>query len=138
MKGYFDRKKKFIYRAMQIARLEMDQINHLHEIEKKRGYLLPNWNIQDLFHIPTLKESCGLPDEHETLSKHNRRIESDIKRSGIIAENIKGETELHAWHLYDLAVYNSKDNILWEYSGKSRRLADSLAIILALMAGLLS
>lgn len=66
----------FIARSMQIAGMEITQINDLHDIERKRGYCLPNWNIQTIFHLPTIKDRWMVPEDG--MVAHAQRLRGDL------------------------------------------------------------
>ena len=59
-----------VQRAMQISTLELDQLSKVHEIENRLRYLLPNWEIQERFGLPTLKDRYGILDDQENQTNH--------------------------------------------------------------------
>lgn len=119
---------------MQIAGMEQDQIEALQKIERERGYLMPNWNIQQLFHIPTVKEKWGIPDKEDLLFVHHQRIEKEIARLELTKAVDFGSEgfEVMAWtHSFDWAIFNIGNKIIWEYSGpKSKKMPGRLQAIL--------
>lgn len=68
----------FVARSMQIAGMEILQINDLHDRERKCGYCLPNWNIQSLFHLPSVRDRWMIPDDAGAQAEHAQRIRTRL------------------------------------------------------------
>ena len=123
-------------RAMQISTMEKWQIEQLHELEAKRGYILPNWNIQALFHMDTVKDIYGLRDDDlEGQAAYNDNIDKEIERVGI-KQMIEGAETGNEWfHAFDWAVLAKRAEISWDYAQNKKggilsRLAKAVPLIL--------
>jgi hypothetical protein len=68
----------YLSRAMQIAGMDIGPINDLHDRERERGYCLPNWNVQMLFHLPTIRERWCIPDDEAAQSAHANRVRGQL------------------------------------------------------------
>lgn len=122
----------FVHRAMQIACMTDQQISDIHQIENKRGYAIPNWNIQELFGLPEIKTHVDLPDDPAALSSHVSRIKYDLLLQKIadVQEGAKpwesiATGNIENTHKFDWNVYNAKEskqiNFLYQGStGKKR------------------
>jgi hypothetical protein len=112
--------KNYVARALQISIMSKDQIESLHSMENSIGYLLPNWNIQQLYSLPTIKESYQIPEKEEVFNIHGSRIESELKNKGLIAVETSDATQLNSdvsWtNSFDWNVHNKKSEIIWEFS----------------------
>lgn len=109
--------KNFVARAIQVSYLTTDQLKKVQELENKKLYIMPNWNIQQLLGIPGIKERYGLPHEDEFLASHNIRIESALKtkfKSYFMGQEFGGVDWTHE---FDWTVHNQPGKMIWEYSG---------------------
>lgn len=107
-------------RAMQIVCLMGEQIEQLHELEKNRGYLIPNWNIQSLFGLPTIKDRFRIPFDDAAQSNHAMRIESEINKNGfynVELSHIENNMNLDWTHAFDWTIFNNQGKISWDYVG---------------------
>ena len=127
-------------RAIQISTMEPWQLEQLHTKENKIGYYLPNWNIQKLLHLKSIKETYGIPDDDLFAhSDYSNRIEGEIDTAGFLSMTEGAETSLEWLHAYDWAVINNKEKINWEYSkgkkgGLLQRLSKAIPAIFLLLA----
>ena len=126
-------------RAMQISTMDDGQIKRLHDKESKLGYYLPNWNIQKLFYLGAIKDIYGIPEDD--LSEHiqyQNRIDADIDRIGARGMIEGAESGLDWLHAFDWAIFNNRDQIIWEHSKKGggllQRLSKAMPAILLLLA----
>lgn len=115
--------KDWVARAMQISCLEgVSDIKRLHSTENSRGYVLPPGNLQEVLHLPNIKEIYRIPyqelDAHE---KHAARIEQEIKASDLHIPYLANETHLEWTHRFDWMIFDHKALIKWEYDGERRR-----------------
>ena len=126
-------------RAMQISTMEQWQIEQLHERENRIGYYIPNWNIQNLFHLHSIKDNYGVPeDDLGQQADYNNRIDSEIDRIGARKMTEGAETHLEWLHAFDWAILNSKELLDWYHSkGKSggllQRLTKAMPMILLML-----
>ena len=113
--------KGFVARAMQISLLQELELNLLHSCELKHGYLLPNENIQELLHLPTIKEKYGIPkDNDEAQREHQERIEKELKTNKLIYPREKYDSLLEWQHAMDWGILKNKSKIIWEFFGGFR------------------
>ena len=82
--------ENYVARAMQIVDLFDDEILRLHAIENKRGYYIPNWNIQTLFGKRELKSVYMLPanDEME-MARNHVRVKSILDKDKIFLVDVE-------------------------------------------------
>ena len=111
--------KDYVNRAMMISILDQEQIDKLHEVEKAKGYLIPNWNIQKIFSLPEIKDRYSIPDDSEIQIGHNKRIELELERLTLRATDPYNE-KMEWWHMFDWNVFHAKDQIMWDYQGKTK------------------
>lgn len=115
--------KNFVARAMQVSFLTEDQLERLHKVERGTGYLIPNWNLQNIFDLPMIRERYNLPVDNELLAQHNTRIEHELKSKGFLNVGSYLEDSLEWTHAFDKNVIRRSGEIVWEYAGpkKNRR-----------------
>jgi hypothetical protein len=111
-------------RAIEVARLTEDQLNQLHEHEKKRGFASANSDIQKNFQLSTLKAHYGIPDHPESMSLHAARIKQVIRDAKLW--RIEGDSsvfsgDLDAIHSFDWGVWNRRFNLDFSYQGPVKR-----------------
>jgi len=112
--------KDYLARAMMVSMLEADQLKKVQLREKVWRHLIANWNIQELFGLPSIRERYGIPDEPEAQISHNQRIEFEIERLNL--RNTEPYDERLDWfHMFDWNIFHSKGNIVWSYSGPKGR-----------------
>jgi len=113
--------KNFVARAMQISCMDKIQINELHEIESKRLHCLPNWNIQTLFGLGSLKDLLGIPYDETAQAVHSQRLDNEITKAGYTKIEMSEETMIldsYKWtHAFDLVVHRNHMDINFNYSG---------------------
>lgn len=68
----------YVGRAMQIAGMSLQQIDDLHAIERERGYCLPNWNIQEVFHLTPIRTHWCIPDDGALQEIHAARVRQNL------------------------------------------------------------
>lgn len=109
-------------RAMQIATLDLGQIDRLHEVEKAVSRCLMPYEMQSIFGISEMKGRYELPDNDEGLSTHKNRIEAELKRLELEKKcGYISEIQVENTHKFDMEVYGNKGQIVWEYSGGGKR-----------------
>jgi len=112
-------------RAMQVAYLEHDQLERLHQKEKSIGYCLPNWNIQSLLGIGNIKDQFGIPDDDNAQARHKERVESEIRNAKLFkmaeGDGLVYATNLEKTHAFDWAVFNNLNKVDFYYRGGKRR-----------------
>ena len=113
--------KSYVARAIQISCLTQDQLDRLHERERLCKFLIPNWNIQDLFNLGTLKDKYNHPSEYELLLQHGARIEKELKDKGFLKVGSYHEDSMDWMHAVDKKVVERAFEIMWDYSGPSNR-----------------
>ena len=64
----------YVGRAMQIAGMELGQIEDLHARERERGYCIPNWNIQELFRLAPIRTHWCIPEDGAMQDAHAQRV----------------------------------------------------------------
>src|SRR3990167_7485827 len=106
--------KAWADRAMQISILNEDQIKRLHDLETICGFAIPNWNIQEIFNISTIKETHDIPFDEELLRLHLERIQKEIRLTKLLPENGYGLAWVHA---LDSEIAESGFKITWPYAG---------------------
>lgn len=126
-------------RAMQIAYLEEEHIEQLHQRESKRGYCFSASDIQELFGLESIKSRMDIPERQnneELQAIHRARIEAEIERIGFIkmaeGDGIISALNLEKTHAFDWAVHHNRQKIVWEFSGdgpKKKGLLSRLASI---------
>lgn len=115
--------KTEIARAMQVACLTRDELEKVHARERVRGYLIPNWNIQKVLKIRTIKEIMCIPDNPEALASHRERIENELYSNEYlkVALDNKGnmvQQDVPWQHSVDFMVLNNPKKINFAYMGK--------------------
>ncbi len=117
--------KDFVARAMQIICLTESQIQDLHQIEEKRNYCLPNWNIQQYFKIDPIKNALGIPPDEQAQALHAQHIENDLIKNSYTKVSISDEDLLLAtykWnHSFDWMVYKNLKKINFHFQGAQSR-----------------
>lgn len=113
--------KAFLSRAMQIALLEKKQLEDLHRLETRSRYAIPNWNIQSLFYLPTIKEKCGIPNDDEAQARHSERIEKELFEKNFLRRDERHGCDVESYHEFDWIVFNRRNEIVWDYSGPQAR-----------------
>lgn len=106
-----------IKRAIQISALNPYQLERLHELENKTNYLLPNWNIQEIFGLDSVKYTYNV--NTDTCQDYCREIEKQIRGIGLEKQVEFEDTWFNYCHAFDWAVMNSRDRIEWKKQGKS-------------------
>lgn len=131
----------YVSRAMQISCLEIGQINDLHDIERGRGSCLANWNIQNIFNLPTIKERWCISDDGAAQEGHanrvrtmllsqkvaqnetEKRVNADGKEETFVARPWEAITtgRLDSTHAYDARVYDAiqAGQISFTYEGSA-------------------
>lgn len=113
--------KEWVARAMQIACIEDEEIiQKLHKRERLLNMTIPNYGIQEVLRIPTIKEKHGIPkDDLEAQEFHQERIERELIEKGIRFDRHPKENcdYVDDMHSMDWKVFKNKDLIKWEYSG---------------------
>ena len=122
--------KDWVARSMQIAciankGLIMGQtpeeiLKKLHKRERLLNLIIPNWNIQDILHLGTIKEDHGIPeDDLEAQELHQKRVERDLIHQGIdFARHTKDNWDfIDDMHCLDWIVFKGVDKIDWQYMG---------------------
>ena len=112
--------KDHIARAMLIPMLGEENIKLLHENEKKRGIWFLPFNICGLFHLSTIKERYGIPDDGESQANHIQRIEGEIERLDLRTTGPYVD-RLDWMHFFDWNVHNRQNEMIWDYSGNQSR-----------------
>lgn len=112
--------KDWVARAMQVSYLTREQLEKVHDREKIRGYLIPNWNIQEVLALQTIKEKYYIPEDNELLIRHNARIEAELKSKGFLKFDEYKESDLDWMHTFDWNVFNRSGEIMWEFAGSSK------------------
>ena len=104
-------------RAMQIVLLPENEVHDLHERENKLGHLIPNWNIQEIYHLSTIKAAHHIPDDENAQRKHSDRIEGEIRAQKLLntENNDQSLSSPERCHSFDWAVRHS--SIQWTYAG---------------------
>jgi hypothetical protein len=100
-------------RAFQISLMTDDQINKLHEIEKKAGYILPNWNIQVLFGMRSIADSYTIAPEN--MGRHIQRVENEIAQLKLEKQVEYGGGWLDFMHSFDWVINANKSSIVWKF-----------------------
>lgn len=107
-----------IIRCIQVSNLNIYQLQRLHEIESKTKYLLPNWNIQEIFGLSDLKHTYGINSDE--CQEYIKGIERQLVSIGIEKMAEPGEY-LDYRHALDWAILNNKERINWETTSKSAK-----------------
>ena len=108
-----------ISRAMQVACLEEDQLERLHKLENRVNYCIPNWNIQTLFNIPSIKDEHEITNDPHLQEKHTMRIKKALMALDLIGEyDIAPSLELGLEPIHDMDknILSNKAKVIWEYS----------------------
>lgn len=116
--------KDFVARAMQVACLDQYQLEKLHKAEQTKGYCFPNWNIQRLFGLKSIKDCLGIPIDEGTHLAHAQRLENELLDAGYTKIEMTPETMImDAWrwtHAFDLVVQRNPKGIDFNYRGQRR------------------
>lgn len=109
-------------RAMQIAMMEVGQVDRIHEAEIAIGRCFFPHEIQTMLGLSEIKQRFELPTTDDGLSAHRNRIEGELKRIGTdqkvpYADSLTVENV----HKLDAEIMLNKDQIVWEYSGSGKR-----------------
>ncbi len=92
----------------------------LHKRERILNFNIPNWNIQEILHIQSIKELHEIPkDDLEAQEKHQERVEKDLIAAGIkfnryTKDNMDYMDDMHS---LDWMVFKNHGKINWHYSG---------------------
>ena len=76
--------KRFASRALQIMEMSQDQMERLHGLEVVTNYVIPNWNIQALFNLSTIKEFVSLSEDTESQVAYMIKITNMLKEKNFI------------------------------------------------------
>lgn len=132
----------YVYRAMDIARLNFGQIRTLHEREQEIGRCLVPADIRVKFRLQSIKEFWGIPAEGQfgklasAQEYHAHRIAQEIAKAGCLKDN-GGPVESDnvpgtEWpvHLYDMKIFyavgNEKINFKYKPLAKKSSLLDEV------------
>lgn len=110
-----------ISRALQMSCLEEHQLENLHQVEKARGYCVPNWNVQSMFKLPALKEVYFVPDDPSTLARYTKQIEDLLRTKNLLTHEGKGfigPVNLEATHSFDWGIVRNKSKLIFDYAGR--------------------
>jgi hypothetical protein len=110
----------WLARAMQVACLEREQIEKVQTLEMVAFHIIPNWNIQNILKIPSIKDRCGIPDSEDGQGRHAARVKKDLTAKGWKGP---GEiTDIGEMHEFDWTVFNNAGQIVWDHSGGRKSL----------------
>lgn len=127
-----------VARALQVAMLTESQLNDLHHAERNRGFCLPNWNIQEILKLESIKDHYSIPvDDDNAQMQHNRRVKAQIDEKKLWATGHSeyiSELNLDATHSFDWAVWRRRGELDFVYQGgnspsgggRGRRLKDMI------------
>jgi len=124
--------KEWVARSMQIACIANERLiaglnptevlERLHKREIKLKHLIPNYNIQEILHIKSIKYLHEIPDDDlEAQERHQKRVEGDLIAAGIkFDRNIKDDMDyIDDIHSLDWHVFKNHDKINWKFQGGS-------------------
>lgn len=110
--------KSYVGRAIQISYMEKEAIQKLQEIENEKKYIIPNWNIQSIFMIPSIKERYKIPEENDAQAIHSTRIEKELLQKEIVKTGFFYESDVDWMHAFDWSVFKNAHKIVWDYVGQ--------------------
>lgn len=118
----------FICRALEIARLNEEQLIAMQVKEDNLGRALLPGEIQEIFSLPPLKEHYQIPEVEAAQSQYNQKVAGDLRRNGLYLTNTRDIEELHAW---DNKVRQASDELKVDFTfrfggGRKRKLSDQL------------
>jgi hypothetical protein len=123
----------YVARACQIACLTQEQIERLHKAEDRCRYAIPNWNIQEMFALPEIKERLCLSDDPESQASHIRKIKSeiDVMRLTVTDHGFPTPANMDAMHSFDWQIFHQKESLPFMGSpgrggGRKKSLAESV------------
>ncbi len=124
--------KTYIGRAMMVSMLEEPQLINLQDIEKAKGYLIPNWNIQTMYGLSSIKDRYGIPDDSIEQNSHNKRIMDEIDRLHLKSIDELFPEGLDWIHAFDWNIMAAKNKIVWDFVGAGKRgnIKDLLKVLL--------
>lgn len=122
--------KDWVARAMQIACIAEENeiqgipaeeiIKKLHRRERILNYTIPNWNIQEILRIRTIKEHHGIPeDDLEAQETHQVRIERELINAGMRLTRHEDCDSVENIHSLDWMVFKNRDRVDWNYAGSA-------------------
>jgi len=120
-------------RALQVSMLTHNQLEELQSREKLQGSYLPNWNVQRLFHLGTIKDKYNIPKEDlGAQADYSERIEEMIKSMGLLSGDgggFIGSGDLEIIHAFDWRIFNNLNLLNFDaepssQSVRRRRLKD--------------
>lgn len=113
--------KKFVDRALLVACLTKDELEKVQARESLRGYLIPAWNVMQVFGNRSIKEILRIPADQECLSSHGTRIEGELRKYKYLDAAADPEACGIDWyHAFDWMCHNNPGKINFSYTGPSR------------------
>lgn len=121
--------KRWLARAMQVSCLEETQLKKLQELEKKRNYLIANWNIQTLFSLPSLKEKLHFPGNEETNIAYCHSLEQEIIQKGWLErETWQADfSDIERMHSFDWLIFHNKSQLFFEFTERRTKKSGLMA-----------
>lgn len=114
----------YVARAVQIAALDPTMLEDLHEKEKIHGMCMMNWEIQERFGLPKLKEHWGIPaDDLTGQAAYMSRVKEKIRQLKLWkteAEGFPSEGDLEATHAYDWTILNRAQEVDFYYERRTK------------------
>lgn len=103
----------YVARAYQIACMTREQVEQIHAIENQRLYVLPNWNIQKLLHLPSIKERFRLMDDDTLLAQHHHNLKTKLDEMHLAKTpfGYPSDGNVAATHEFDWKVWDRKGDL---------------------------
>lgn len=141
----------YLCRAMEVARLSMDQLFQLQAHEKKDRRIvefdplsgetlkvnekstrcLMPYEIQEMFKLPTLKETWNIPSVETLQEQHNINLRKQFRERGMIPRggdfNLTNTADIHDFdERVKHEINNSNLDFICHVGSSKRRLSDSI------------
>lgn len=121
----------YVVRALDVVRLTLDQLQRLQALEEQKGYVIPSWNLRNIFSLPSLKDFYKIPDKPESLEKYKEKIKLMLKEKNLLL--VEGDDSVFtnaitAMHSFDWGIWHKKHELEFHYGTltKDRNLNDSV------------
>ena len=103
----------YLCRAMEVCRLDHEQMIQLHVKERNIERGLNPYEIQEIFKLPTLKEHYGIPQDNDSAqANHNQKLRMKFRELGLKPQH--GDLaygDLRALEDFDFKVRKAHDEL---------------------------
>lgn len=123
--------KRYAVRALQILTMSDDQLERIHRLEEVTHYILPNWNIQEIMGLSSIKEYFNFPYDVEDLAKQMVKVQDFILSKDLVPHEQLGFVEtgnVSYTHDYDRKIIERRND--FDFSSMENAVKSRLRLIM--------